>query len=122
MMNNFLTPMVIFSMTCPLRFPKVKDTGALRKVSSAFTNREMEMITPRKSRSSFAIVPSEKAVNESVRSLAAVANTSVFSCPEISDLDKLLARCSQENIVPFTELLPEETLLACKKVRVLFFC
>ena len=109
-------------MTCPLRFPKVTDSGALRKVSSAFTNREMEMITPRKSRSSFAIVPSDKAVNESVRSLAAVANTSVFSCPEVSDLDKLLARCSQENIAPFTELLPEETLLACKKVRFLFVC
>ena len=109
-------------MTCPLRFPKVTDSGALRKVSSAFTNREMEMITPRKSRSSFAIVPSDKAVNESVRSLAAVANTSVFSCPEVSDLDKLLARCSQENIAPFTGLLPEETLLACKKVRFLFVC
>ena len=70
----------------------------------------------------FAIVSSDKAVNESVRSLAAVANTSVFSCPEVSDVDKLLARCSQEKVVPFAELLPEETLLACKKVQFLFVC
>ena len=102
-----------------MRFPQVRDTDALRKVSSAFTNRESELPTPtpRKSRSSFAIVPSDKAVDESARSSLAVADTSVFSCPEVSDMDKLLARCSLKNAVPFAELLPEETLMACKKVR-----
>ena len=81
------------------------------------------MVTPRKSRSSFAIVPSvppDKNVDESVRSSAAFADTSVFTCPEVSDGDKLLARCSQKTIMPFAELLPEETLLACKKVGLLF--
>ena len=81
------------------------------------------MVTPRKSRSSFAIVPSappDKNVDQSVRSSAAFADTTVFTCPEVSDGDKLLARCSQKTIMPFAELLPEETLLACKKVGLLF--
>lgn len=80
------------------------------------------MTTPRKVRSSFAIVPCDKAANESIRLSLAGVNTSVFSSPEVSDVDKLLARCSQEKVVPFAELLPEETLLACKKVRFLFVC
>jgi len=98
----------------------VKDGDAIRTVpSEPHPQRELEMVTPRKSRSSFAIVPSappDKNVDESVRSSAAFADTSVFTCPEVSDGDKLLARCSQKTIMPFAELLPEETLLACKKI------
>ena len=45
-----------------------------------------------------------------------VLESSVLLDPAVSTLDKLLARCSEAEVVPFNELYSEEVLRASRKV------
>jgi hypothetical protein len=52
--------------------------------------------------------------------VATARNESILLDPELTAEEKILARCSTTNVVPFDQLFPEDVLRDSKKVRAIF--